>query len=700
MEKIIGGIELENPISASISQKILWPCYEFIAHAEGLDDFEKNIIEEVVLKLADINVCSDAEIAGCTGLDADLISFMHSRLQQKGWIDGTCRITDDGKLKLGEFSKTKAHDIHIYVDALTGRVIPYWAPVSERNNFHYDGGKWDKKDENNPEKPLFFHYRSFSSAGTEKEEEQTAYQLKFETVADENGASKSKYNKVPEVDEVSAMLHTLFPKNDSIVVRIDEGQSCKKNLCYILMEIMLPEGNSRSWVCTDGFGDLSTFFSTDSITYERDKNFIAGLKNNLQSSTNASVASERVAPKEYPNLAEKLTLVQKNMGALNMFVNSPDKEEELRMARGDAILYMTQSFEWALFYILQKKDFEYKVRKVLADFEKFKTNKNSGFIIGGISSKNAKKIGFVIDADCKKSLRERYGRIRGAFENTPSLFALVELAVLSLDEEKWFKDFAKKHSEFISDLVMLNRKRNRSFHAGDAEADTSELKKVYATMLELLKAGLCVEINDNQELTFAERQLFQNERISAISRMENSLGFALCHLLDNSLLCFYTDMERRSSDANHTDNAVVLSIYQILENIFVSVNECLGDEYKNSDWMQKSRSCGFIFDGTSAFKSLLNTHEDRIQNALERKPSTMNAACIAFMTLADANLLRELKNIWKEMLFDVSYIVHLRGHGEIPDKIDVQRILDIKEHITKTIIFFAKKGFLTRKTIN
>jgi hypothetical protein len=78
----------------------------------------------------------------------------------------------------------------------------------------------------------------------------------------------------------------------------------------------------------------------------------------------------------------------------------------------------------------------------------------------------------------------------------------------------------------------------------------------------------------------------------------------------------------------------------------------------------------------------------------------MNAACIAFLTLSDIKLLKELKNKWRTLPADVSYIVRLRGHGEIPDSIDEARVWEIKAHITDLICFFAEKGFLSQKNVN
>ncbi len=145
MEKIIGGEEFEATFPVRIHKKLLWPCYEFIAQAQGVEDYEKNIIEEVVLRLAEINVTDIEEIASCTGLEEDLISFIQSRLVQRECLDSCWRITESGKQKLGEYSKNQSKEIHVYVDAVSGRIIPYYSMVDSDNRFKYSVGKEESR---------------------------------------------------------------------------------------------------------------------------------------------------------------------------------------------------------------------------------------------------------------------------------------------------------------------------------------------------------------------------------------------------------------------------------------------------------------------------------------------------------------------------------------------------------------------------
>ena len=692
MEKIIGGIELENPVSASIQHRLLWPCFEFVASAEGLDDFGKNIIEEVFLKLADINVVSDSEIASCTALDADLISFMHSRLQQKGWLDGTCRITDEGRAKLEQFSKKKAVPIRVYVDALTGRIIPHISAVSDKNagEFRYESPCF----ENQGDVELFSFKRLSSSAGLEKE---TALKLHYELIFDEKKNFRTgKWNSVPSEDDVSAMLHKIFPRKDSIVVRIADGQDRKKNLRWMLIDLLLPEGDSRNWVCTDGFGHISTFFSPGDIPSENDQRYITGLRARLLSGTNAKknpAFPEKKVP--YPRIAEKIAAAQKSMNELSVFADSPDKEEELRSAENDSALYVTQLAEWTLFYILKDGDTRYKAAVALSQFDEFKKARNSDCIIGDRAVKEALSCGFNLEGQEKKGLRARYGRLKDSLEKNPSLIALADLALFALKDEAWFKSFAKEHGAFISTLLKLNSARNNSFHSGGVGLTADEIRSVYGDICTFLFAGLGVRVSEKNELTFAEKTALRNERNSAIAQMEKELGFTLCHTLDPTLLRFYTDMVRRSPVKEGLNNAVVLDIYRTLETVFVAVNEGLGDDYIQSDWKLKTRSCGFEFDGGEKCRSLIGTKEHSIHSALERRPSSLGGACIAFLTLADEQLLRELKNKWRSFPADISCIVQLRGHGEIPEKIEAERIWNIRNHVTELILFFAKKGFLT-----
>ena len=685
MEKIIGGKEWNGAFPVRIRQKILWPCYEFIAQAAGVDDYERNIIEEVILRLADINVTDIKDIASSTGLEEDLISFMQSRLEQHGCLDGCFKITDIGKQRLGEMIENHCSSIHVYVDAVSGDVVPYFSMLDDNDRFNYSFGKEEREDSGRS----FFKYKGYSTAGTESDEFEIAYKLQYD----------KNLNTVPRSEEVTAMLHKLYPGKDGVYARVEEKQNTSKNLRWILMDVFQPEGSSRDWVFTDGFGKVTSFFSVQRIKNDVDKKYIVSLRESVQVRTNANNSSSvSKSVERYSKLKEKLVPVQKCMKELNSFVDSPDKEDKLRSAMVDSVVYLIQLVEWVLFYILHKNSNEYCAKAVLDNNRRMFNSKAFSHIIGSSAFKSAQNLGFDVGLNEKKAFCQKNGKLWNAFEKTPKLLPLLDLLLISLDQESWLKEFASENPDFLCILVDLNEKRNQGMHegfVGKIEDFPAYVEEAYKEILLLMEKGLNVKVKESSEFSFEEKIALQNERDEAISRMEDALGFSLCHTLNAGLISFIIDMERRGTNAENLNNAIILDQYRILEYLFKSVNECLGDELKNSGWKEKVKRAGFVIPEENEFKTLLKTKEDKISAALNRKNASMNAACIAFCTLADAELLRGISAQWREMLSDICYIAYKRSHGEIPDSIDGKRTLDIKRRIVDLIHYFAENGFLT-----
>ena len=495
------------------------------------------------------------------------------------------------------------------------------------------------------------------------------------------------------------MLHKLYPGKDGVYARVEEKQNTSKNLRWILMDVFQPEGSSRDWVFTDGFGKVTSFFSVQRIKNDVDKKYIVSLRESVQVRTNANNSSSvSKSVERYSKLKEKLVPVQKCMKELNSFVDSPDKEDKLRSAMVDSVVYLIQLVEWVLFYILHKNSNEYCAKAVLDNNRRMFNSKAFSHIIGSSAFKSAQNLGFDVGLNEKKAFCQKNGKLWNAFEKTPKLLPLLDLLLISLDQESWLKEFASENPDFLCILVDLNEKRNQGMHegfVGKIEDFPAYVEEAYKEILLLMEKGLNVKVKESSEFSFEEKIALQNERDEAISRMEDALGFSLCHTLNAGLISFIIDMERRGTNAENLNNAIILDQYRILEYLFKSVNECLGDELKNSGWKEKVKRAGFVIPEENEFKTLLKTKEDKISAALNRKNASMNAACIAFCTLADAELLRGISAQWREMLSDICYIAYKRSHGEIPDSIDGKRTLDIKRRIVDLIHYFAENGFLT-----
>lgn len=680
MERIIGGIKQQYPFPVCKMRKLLWPCYEFIAYVDGLDNYEKNILDEVFLKLAQIGVTSDEEIAECTALKTDTISFMQSRLQQKGLLDVAYHITEEGEKVIEKLGEKRSTPVYVYVDALTGRIVPHITPTSQKkdDDFNYESPYFFKDEKSGAS---LFSFRSLSaSTGTESDEVEIALKLSYD----------EQFDMAPSDKDVTAMLHRLFPSKDSLHARVAPKQDTLTNLCWIMLDLLLPEGDTQHWVCTDGFGSISAFFSVDPIKRPAEVNYITNLRDDLKNETNAvdSYSAQVNSPQNFKKVVEKNNAAGKCFLEMKKKPHSPDEEKEWKTSRNNAVLYTDQLAEWVLYCMLTSKDYENEARRQL-DIFRHRQPKH----IAITATNSAKNCGFEFDFGEKSRLVRGYGQIEASFRSAPTLVAILDLALCTFRGKLWFKKFAQEHRDFISRLLQLNDERNDSFHSAKSNMGLEFLERMRKDIHKLMFDGLGVKIKDDGKISFAQINAKRNAHLSAISQVEWDLGFALCRTLDATLIQFYIEMESHFPTEGQMENEVVLNMYQVLERVFVLANERLDDSLQNSLWEEKVKSAGFKIDNGDC-DALFKTKTQLIAKARRRKKSSMNAACIAFFTLAEKTLLLDLKRIWPKMPADISYIAWLRGHGEIPKKIDKQRVGDIKTNIKEIIKFLARQGYL------
>ncbi len=687
MERIIGGIKQKYPFPVCKTHRLLWPCFEFIAYVDGLDNYEKNILDEIFLKLAKIGVTCDEEIGECTALETDTISFMQSRLQQKGLLDEAYHITEEGEKVIEKLAEKRSIPVYVYVDALTGRIVPHITPTSWKKDdeFNYESPHFTKDEKSGA---LLFSFRSLSaSTGTERDEVEDALVLSYYEQYEQH-EQRVQRNMAPSGNDVTAMLHRLYPNKEGLYARVDPNQDTSTNLCWIMLDLLLPEGDTQHWVCTDGFGSISTFFSVDPIKVSAEVAYITNLRSDLKNETNAvdghSAQANSLSP--YNKIVEKYKAAGRCFLEMKKKPKSPDEEKEWIDSRNNAFLYTEQLAEWTLSCMLTSKDYEIEARQQLDIFKDYQPNH-----IAATATNSAKDCGF--DFCAKNRLVRGYRQVEASFRGDPVLVAILDLALCTFRGEPWFKKFAQEHRDFISRLLQLNDERNDSFHSGEAKMSLEFLESMREDIRKLLLDGLGVKLEDDGKISFAHINAKRAARLMAISRMEMDLGFALSHILDPKLIQFYIKMESRSPKEGQVENDVVLNMYQVLERVFVLANERLDDSLKNSLWNEKAKSAGFKIDEGDC-DALFTTRPQLIAQAMKRGKSSMNAACIVFFTLAEKPLLLDIKSIWPTMLADISYIVWLRGHGEIPREIDKQRVWGIKANIKKIIKFLAQQGYL------
>lgn len=691
MMRTLGGKKLNNSFPYRLKANLLWPAYEFAVPVEGYSSEKQNIIENTILKLMEINIISDKEIADATGLETDLVSFIQSRLFQKGYIDETYKITENGQNYIGELSESKNTSyINIYVDAITGKVIPYVKELNNDEDFQYVIDL-KKESDDNKDFPRFYTFKQTESLGEDTDDELKAWQLEGNNIL----------NSEPDTDKINDILSKKFPGEKVFVRHMTIEQNIKRNFVNFMVEIFLPKGASGidDWIISDGFGNISAYFSNQISHFsEQDCDYINRLRNSLENTFFGEETTLKKQNGKYKELFEKIENVQREMTTINNSINSPDLEVIYISAKNDAILYICQMLEWTFFYTLHK--FQYETDSVLLELSKLAKNRSSHYIIGNKVFRILSEMKMKTDTMTKNRLTESYKRLVSSYNSIPSLFPLFDLVILALKEEDFLSNFISKNQDFVLYLQKLISLRNTSFHTGDDIIKKTDIEPLYSLALKVVESFLNINVEKvNGSKSFYEEVSEQSHRDAAILRVERNFGFLICNTLDKSIIRFFIDMERRINNKGQIiNNAIILDLYKIYETIFKSLNLSLSNEYKSSDWLEKARSANFLLD-SKKIGAVEHASPERVDKALNRKPSSMQATCVAFITLASIDLLREIAVMWNTFIEDISYIAHVRGHGEIPSIIDKSIVSEICKHSYRLIKQLVDKGFLLNQDI-
>lgn len=704
--KILFGQNLKRNLPYRIKEYLLWPAFEFVVPIKGYYDYGKNILEDTVLKLININLIEEKEIADATGLDPDLVSFIKSRLFQKNLMDAADKITENGKKLLENNQSEKENEsvnstnVNIYVDAVTGDIIPYIKHVDDYNSSqNVTAPFWEKGEDG--KFTGFYKFKMSQSVGKDSDEELKAWQIH----------GNLKYNRIPEVHLINETLNRMnmyeismhHIKNElageihNVYVPYFESDiKPVRNEVFFLVELFLLEGKSGpgDWIVSNGFGYFSNFFSNGLKNIsEKDAIYIQNLRK-----TNTFIGKESpkviIENNRYPELVDKIEDIQKQRIIIKQEVDSPDAEEIYKYAKNRAVVLITQMTEWSFLYTLQ--NYKHNVDRVFENLEFLFGNEQSQNIISSKILKLLSKLKLNTDKKTEIFVKQNFNRIKSDYDyNKPELGPLFVLAVLALEKEKFFKDFIEKNKDFVLNLQKLNDLRNDTFHTKSDIAKQEEIASLYSLSKKIMEKFLNIKIKNEQE----NNVIFEiitalDERDAAVKRTEENLGFLLCKSLDYSLINCFVDIEKSINDEGQIiNNKIVLDLYVIYEKIFVLMNICFSNDYKNKDWSQKVKG---IFS-LNEIGVIVTTK--KFEAALNRKKTSMQAACAAFLALSNIQLLRDIKNEcnWLTFVEDMSLIAKLRGHGEILFEItekQTQQILSIRKKTYEFIKLLTKKGFL------
>lgn len=692
--KIIGGKKTMDIGSTLIDEKLLWPCYEVVASASGLDNIYKgNVIEEYILKLAELGITDTIMIADTLFISGDLVDFVQARLYQKCYLDEVYKITDEGLEHLSEKSKQdgdKESRIFIYVDAIGGKLLRYYCPSDYDNSFHYEGGAFDKSKRN------VFCYKEIASAGNESNEECEAYCLN----------KNLEYNKCNLQDDDVIKMLCAFTKKPDVYGRVIGSDDPK--LVYVLIDALIMTGDIENWVLTDGFGGLSRVFGVENIINTFDKEYLITKRKSGTSEiyTKNSSSTNCTIPNKYSRLESKIEKIQSLLPQIKQVTPSSSNEvKRLKAQKKDILIAITQLFEWSIFYVLHDN-----YSNVSVALNELRGSRDFDSLIAQTVLSSARELGFTTEG-IEGNFRRSFGAISHSYndEDSPNLFCLVDLLIESLKGKEFFKKFAFSNKDFLVDVARIKTARDSAFHSGLEDnsdiantTDIGTIEEFCKSAENMLHSFLGISLDfihtgKNKNITYTQQVYFDSKYNSAIAKIESDLGYALFKSIDRRVFSALINVESTVSDDDKdiTDNSFVIEQYALFEAIFSSVISCIPNSNLSGDWLDRASEARFII--TSDVKNIIGKTKDvLVSNVKKRGKGSLGALCIEFFSKCDMEVLIKLQEAYSDLLCDVAYIIKERGHGEIPLEIDGARCIKIKQCVIDLLKILCNEGFLLK----
>ncbi len=693
-------------IKTRLHEKVLWPCYEYTIAIRGGTTFGDNVLESLILQLAEVNVRDSNQLSSMTGLESDLVSFLQDRLLHKGFLDENMCITEEGLAKIKETAVPKTSYYSIFKDAVSGRLLPNIIPMEDQKELVYTSSNISTPEEEHDNIP-FFYYSAPTSAGYEETKQKR--RALFSIV-------NSESEKEPSTEEVRDLIYKVLKGNRVDEITFNLGNDSR--LTYLMVDLMLQEGNKLSWITSDGFGNITPFFS-ENIGFLKDteQKYILGLRRKLDNKViqDAGFAYKKDSSigdwTKYPEIGEKLFKLKKLLPQIDKLVKNSDEQRRLYEAKISSVENIYQIIEWILYYHI--KENEIYAKKKIQELHTLSTGYVNRFTIGYYIVQIAKEIGFQIGIDTEKLFRVKLGTMKYSMKDGENheLFSLFVLAIaISKDlKNSPIRKLAVEISTLPGLLSELKEERGKAAHSHETNLSDTRITEYYAVVEKILdilfKRKIDTSSYSEKKQTYFDFIQEENIENEAIALLEEKYGYGLINVLPGDYIQVLLEIEKGSIDRNNIMPVVILDEYQLLEKIFHSLQQKTKTIKIYTDYFEyaknKALNAGFIFD-TNKLKVLEKASSGRIEAALNSNDASLQADFLAWLCSESDNNLRQMAQECNDLPFVVNRIAELRGHGELPDKTAYSNLeaIDFTQKINNLIKYLGYSGYFSSENIN
>ena len=542
-------------LKTTAMKSVFWPCYRLAVSVESRDEIDP--FAKVVLQMANCGITDTDELAEELCLNPDFVKLLQARLVHKNFLDSNNQITEETKTIMNAAdngfpkSNTNKQIGYIFIDALTGNILPYSTKDSAIDSI-------ESCDQQNG---------ILSFIGNDNN------LIKGQII----GHSESFIFRTPSPREcLKACRKGDFHQVGSVELISKE----KTNAELILLHLYAFTQYGQTKVFISGLNSSISDNFTEYVAENSSKmEWVSRLRDQSKSSLEDEDKKEKIEKRYlYKDISKKIESNNKLWEIIkkeSKYIEENDiKEEQQNLTTIASNLY--DIIELGLAENFRKHPSS-DAENILLLCEQESIN--------NYIKKLAKKIG--IDTEGVESIltykKGSVAGICGGDENSAQMESLLALHIASatIKSEHFLfdKDFDKNN--LFKDIVFLKKYRNIDKHRSEQVGiDRSILQEVmertYLLLLRLIpNISLDFKILDKQE--YSNRRDIHTLRMDALEQLENVFGSSFLVHLEKENYKLYDDLQSTERTFLEKTGKELDMIYSLLQNVFFDSSKKLSE---------------------------------------------------------------------------------------------------------------------------
>lgn len=658
-------VSLDGLKIASQPKSILWPCHAFSVSIPQKKKSGLNIFEETVLRLTEIESGDTDEIAGITGLEKELVSFIQSRLNQLELVDYRHNLSKAGLALLDSWRESSDCDVEyvvgtVFVDLLIGKLLPY---------IHTGDLKHEIISS------IKYEYITLEMGSRGKQKPVECIQIRpsknsfWTIVPDSKGIIKAirefrkKYKRHALLSQNIDQYPPPVPMAEAISIQ------SQPEFVYLHCLALSQMGNSDLLV-TDGLGyGFSESFANYLV--DKDLEWVIDLKSKgvidrLNRHDDGKNGDSQSKSYKYPEISRRIKNAGTSFSELSSLnVSSTSYERDYKQKIESVIKSLYAGLEWTLRQVVANHPVP-QWEQIFAN-QNYRDNEK-------ILYSFAKKTGLLLTDQNRSILQVKAGAIRQIEKGKVELQPLIALCLAGASHSSThpFHALSQRHSGFISFALKIKRLRDPIEHGSSDEIQIDlekleRLKEEVTEMIVSLIPDVAEDLNIGSNKSSTNQYDVNQERLEAGIKLEKTFGQPAVKMMSNDIKEQLTRIEVYMTDCSDDKQMEIIkcmsSAMQLVLLEVITEHLSTEENYTNikESTFKKVIDVGLCSSIPVAIETV---NKDRVLWAVKGSSrESLGANLIALLFLLSDEELLKIKHSIPEIINTIAKMLELRGHG-------------------------------------